>query len=304
MDGILAFLNSLDLPLRLAVFAGLAIVTHLLVITVRRIARQAFSSQQIRRHQKLRSIATLATSAVVFSLYFFAIGLILRELGVSLTAYLASASVVGLAIGFGSQGIVQDVVTGLTFIFSDLIDVGDLVEVSGQTGIVKAITMRFVELENAMGASVFIPNRTIGNVINYPRGYVRCIVDITLRGDAQNRSAIEATALRLMTIVQQQFPGILMTEPSSVGRIQFDAGKEILRIKFRIWPNREKPIETTYYQELVAEISRFDVDYKPWMVLISYEVEKRVAQATQAWLWRSRQDKRPGQSGGPASTGL
>lgn len=280
------FLNNLALPWRLAAFAGLAVATHLVVILVRQIAQRAFLSQQVSRHQKLRSIATLTTSALVFTLYFLAVGFILREFGVSLTAYLASASVVGLAIGFGSQGIVQDVVTGLTFIFSDLVDVGDLVEISGQTGIVKAITMRFVELGNAMGATVFIPNRTINNVINYPRGYVRCIVDITLRGDDASRDAIEATALRLMSQVQQQFPGIQMREPSSEGRIKFDAGKEILRIKFRIWPNREKPIETTYYQELISELKQIVPDYQPWMVSISYEVEKRVARAARKWLWQ------------------
>lgn len=280
------FLNNLALPWRLAAFAGLAVATHLVVILVRQVAQRAFLSQQVSRHQKLRSIATLTTSALVFTLYFLAVGFILREFGVSLTAYLASASVVGLAIGFGSQGIVQDVVTGLTFIFSDLVDVGDLVEISGQTGIVKAITMRFVELGNAMGATVFIPNRTINNVINYPRGYVRCIVDITLRGDDASRDAIEATALRLMSQVQQQFPGIQMREPSSEGRIKFDAGKEILRIKFRIWPNREKPIETTYYQELISELKQIVPDYQPWMVSISYEVEKRVARAARKWLWQ------------------
>jgi small conductance mechanosensitive channel len=278
-------LNNLALPWRLAAFAGIAVATHLLVILVRQLAQRAFLSQQVNRYQKLRSIATLTTSALVFSLYFLAVGFILREFGVSLTAYLASASVVGLAIGFGSQGIVQDVVTGLTFIFSDLVDVGDLVEISGQTGIVKAITMRFVELGNAMGATVFIPNRTINNVINYPRGYVRCIVDITLHGDEASRDAIEATALRLMSLVQQQFPGIQMREPSSEGRIKFDAGKEILRIKFRIWPNREKPIETTYYQELISELKQIVPDYQPWMVSISYEVEKRVARAASKWLW-------------------
>ncbi len=138
-----------------------------------------------------------------------------------------------------------------------------------------------------MGATVFIPNRTINNVINYPRGYVRCIVDITLRGDDANRDAIEATALRLMSLVQQQFPGIQMREPSSEGRIKFDAGKEILRIKFRIWPNREKPIETTYYQELISEIKQIIPDYQPWMVAISYEVEKRVVRAAKKWLWQS-----------------
>ncbi|MGB5331290.1 MAG: mechanosensitive ion channel domain-containing protein [Woeseiaceae bacterium] len=293
MEDLLTTINSAKLPWRLAAFAGLAIVTHLGVILVRQLASTAAVSRQVKRHQKLRSIATLLTSAVVFTLYFLAIGLILREFGVSLKAYLASASVVGLAIGFGSQGIVQDVVTGLTFIFSDLIDVGDLVQVSGQTGMVKAITMRFVELEDAMGAVVFIPNRTISNVTNYPRGYIRCIVDVTLRGDEERRIAIEAVALRQMNLLQQQFPRINLIPPSSEGRISLDAGKEILRVKFRIWPSRQQPIETTFLQELLAEITALDPEYKPWMVSISYEVEKRVVQTTHTWLWRKQRKKDP-----------
>ncbi len=285
MDEMLAFVKGLSLPARLTVFAGLAVATHVLVILIRQTARRVLSKASGRRFQKLRSIGTLLTSATVFTLYFLAIGLILRELGVSLTAYLASASVIGLAIGFGSQGVVQDVVTGLTFIFSDLVDVGDLVEVSGQTGIVKAITMRFVELENAMGARVFVPNRTISNVINYPRGYLRCLVDITLRGDAARQDAIEATAIRLMDTTRQQFPGIFVATPSSEGRHSFGESKTILRLKFRIWPNRQQPIETAFYQELLAELTREDPDYKPWMVAISFEAEARVERPVQSWLW-------------------
>jgi small conductance mechanosensitive channel len=293
LDDLLAQVNSLSLPWRLVAFAGLAVLTHIGVILVRQLASTATVSRRVRRHQKLRSIATLTASAVVFTLYFFALGLILREFGVSLKAYLASASVVGLAIGFGSQGIVQDVVTGLTFIFSDLIDVGDLVQVSGQTGMVKAITMRFVELEDAMGAIVFIPNRTISNVTNYPRGYIRCIVDVTLRGEDEQRDAIEAATLRQMNMFQQQFPGINLTTPSNEGRIRLDAGKEFLRVKFRIWPNRQQPIETTFLQELLAEITALDPSYKPWMVSISYEVEQKTVQTTHTWLWRAQRKKNP-----------
>ncbi|MGB5324978.1 MAG: hypothetical protein WBN40_06085, partial [Pseudomonadales bacterium] len=60
------------------------------------------------KYQKLRWIGTLATSAIVCSVYFVVPGLILHEFSVSLTSYLASASVIGLVIGFGFQGIVQD----------------------------------------------------------------------------------------------------------------------------------------------------------------------------------------------------
>lgn len=271
--------------LRVAAVAAIAVAVHLAVLLLRRLTRSVLHWGEDRRYRKLRSVATLATSIAVFVLYFLAGGLILREFGVSLTAYLASASVLGLAIGFGSQGVVQDVVTGLTFIFSDLVDVGDLVEISGQTGIVRSISMRFIELQNALGASVFIPNRTINNVINYPRGYLRCIVDVTLRGDEQARQSAEETALSLMSAAQEQFAGILMTEPSREGRLKLSSGKEVLRLKFRIWPNRGQPIETSYVQELVAELRRIDPEYQPWMIAVTYEVEKRASAPQQERIW-------------------
>lgn len=275
MEYIQTLMAEWPLYARISALAGLVVAVHFLVVVIRRLSRALLVKEKNRRYRKLRSVATLATSITMFVLYFLAIGLILREFGVSLTAYLASASVLGLAIGFGSQGVVQDVVTGLTFIFSDLVDVGDLVEISGQTGIVRSISMRFVELQNAMGASVFIPNRTINNVINYPRGYVRCIVDVTLRGDDESKKRVAETALVLMNGAREQFAGILMTEPSDEGRKTFSSGKEILRIKFRIWPNRGQPIETSFVQELTAELRRQDPEYQPWMIPVTYEVEKQ-----------------------------
>jgi small conductance mechanosensitive channel len=291
MDAAQTLIADWPIILRVAALVGIAALAHLFVVLIRRFSSALLHSVNDRRYRKLRSVGTLAMSVAMFIVYFLAFGLILREFGVSLTAYLASASVLGLAIGFGSQGVVQDVVTGLTFIFSDLVDVGDLVEISGQTGIVRSISMRFVELQNALGASVFIPNRTINNVINYPRGYVRCIVDVTLRGDEGAKQAAEARALSLMQAAYQQFPGILMTEPSSEGRLALGSGKEVLRLKFRIWPNRGQPIETTYVQELTAELRREDPDYQPWMIAVSYEVEKR-QQAPQQRLWPFTDTKR------------
>lgn len=290
MQAFVHYIGTAPTPIRLSFLLLFVIAVHVLVLAIKRVATKWMSRKVDRRYRKLKSISTLLTSVLMFALYFIAIGLVFRELNISLTAYFASASVIGLAIGFGSQGVVQDVVTGLTLIFSDLLDVGDLVEVSGQTGIVKAITMRFVRIENALGASVFIPNRTISNVTNYPRGYVRCTADVTLKGDAAAKDRAAAIAERLMAGVGQQFRGILITDPSVEGRLVFDSGKEILRLKFRIWPNRGGPIETTFCQELAAELKNLDPDYMPWMIAINYEVEvrKETIKAGSVWPWRRR----------------
>lgn len=284
-------MDSWPLALRIIAFAVLAVATHLLVLVIRRGSANILTAGSDREYRKLRSVGTLLTSVAIFALYFVAIGLILKEMGVSLTAYLASASVIGLAVGFGSQGVVQDVVTGLTFIFSDLLDVGDLVEISGQTGVVRGISMRFVQLQNAMGATVFIPNRSINNIVNYPSGYVRCIVDVTLRGDASERDTAAERAMTLMRSAQEQFPGIFLTEPSSEGRQTLASGREIIRIKFRIWPNRGQPIETSFVQELTAELQVRDPDYRSWMIAVTYEVEKRGRRAD-AGFWPLRRERR------------
>jgi len=106
-------MNALSTPLRIFIIAAIMVALHLMVILVRRISNKWMSSQVSAKLSKSRTISSLTTSALVFLIYFSALGLILSEFGVSLKAYLASAFILGLAIGFGSQGLVQDVVNGL-----------------------------------------------------------------------------------------------------------------------------------------------------------------------------------------------
>ncbi|MCG2776799.1 MAG: mechanosensitive ion channel family protein, partial [Desulfobacterales bacterium] len=103
------FMNALGGPVRILIIAAVMVGLHLMVILVRRISNKWLSSKVSAKVSKSRTISSLTTSALVFFLYFSAFGLILSEFGVSLKAYLASASILGLAIGFGSQGLVQDV---------------------------------------------------------------------------------------------------------------------------------------------------------------------------------------------------
>lgn len=275
-----SLLVQLNYPIRILVILAIVVGAHLAVVVVKVLAARLMSVLPRASFAKTRSLASLLTSVVIFGLYFAAIGLVLTELGVSLKAYLASASVVGLAIGFGSQGLIQDVVTGLTLIFSDLIDLDDMVEISGQTGLVQKIGMRFTVIKNHLGAEVYIPNRTITNVVNYPRGYVRCIVDITVSKEPAKRKQMLETIAPILTATFEQFPGIFITPPSSEGLIKTKSGKKFLRVKFRIWPGRGAPLETTLKQEIVQSLKELDPDYAEWMVSVTYEVEEKVIPLT------------------------
>jgi small conductance mechanosensitive channel len=272
-----ALFSHLSYPIRILLIIAAVIVVHLLVLILRRLSRRIMIALPRSSFAKVRTISSLLTSIVIFIFYFSAVGLVLKEFGVSLTAYLASASVLGLAIGFGSQGLVQDVVTGLTLIFSDLVDIDDMVEISGQTGVVETISMRFLVLKNHLGAQVFIPNRTITSVINYRRGYVRCLVDITLPGQKEVAEQMLLKVTPIITSAFEQFPGIFITQPSPEGQFKTLSGKEFFRFKFRIWPGRGSVLETILKQEIVQSLKELDPAYADWMVAVNYEVEKKSA---------------------------
>ena len=266
---------DLGTPLRILLALVLLAIVHLVVHLVRRAGYRMLSAEALKRWSKLRTVAGLVTSIAIFTLYFGTIGLVLGEFGVSLTAYLASASIIGLAIGFGSQGVVQDVVTGLTVILSDLFHVGDLVEISGQTGIVQNIGMRFTTLLNPLGASVYIPNRTLTNVIIYPRGYVRCFADIGVSAEPELQQRMLARIDEITRGFVEQYRGILRAEPEIEPVATTPSGRAFARIKFRIWPGRNPPIEGIFRNEVVEALKAMNPDYADWMVSINNEISER-----------------------------
>jgi small conductance mechanosensitive channel len=202
-----------------------------------------------------------------------AFGIILKEMGISLTAYIASASVIGLAVGFGTQGVIQDVITGLTIVFSDLIDVGELVEVNGVTGVVKSINMRFIEIEDHLGAKAYIPNRTVTKVVNYPKGYISCTIDYTLTEKEIANDDLIRLVDNLIQSTKEQNETVFRGSISTYNNKETATGKQYTRIKMRIWPGRGSIIETTFKQELLATLKEYNPDYKDWMVTLNYEVE-------------------------------
>ena len=254
---------------------GIAVCVHIIVRLIRKLHTYISTVKLHASLAKTRTLAGLAASVSIFSVYFVAAGVVLSEFGVSLTAYFASASIIGVAVAFGSQGMVQDIVSGLTVIITDLYEVDDMVEIAGQAGIVKSITMRFTVIENAMGAEVFIPNRSINNVINFPKGYLRCIADITLSEDNDVAEQQKRLIQSILDSTYEQYPGIFRRPPGIEGIKTASTGRTYMRAKFRIWPGRGGPIESHFKQEVLQTMKSTDANYADWMISINYEVEHK-----------------------------
>lgn len=266
---------------RLVLIVGLAVLVHLMVKAIRNLSEWLINKSHaqksalgfVTQQPKFITFIQLIANGVTFIMYFFAMGLVLEEFGVNLTGYLASASIIALAISFGSQGLVQDVVIGLTLIFSDTMDVGDMVEITGTTSVVgrvEEIGLRFTTLRNFYNQVVFIPNRTIANVSRFPHGGMFAYADIQIPMDADQSKAVQ-TVENIAKGMWMQFGAIILSEPM-IGKVEAapGGGWKFLRVHFKIWPGQGNLIETTFRQQMVSAMKAFDPNYAEWQVPVTY----------------------------------
>ena len=276
-------LGNMSPYMRIILIIGLMVVTHYTVKIIRRFSRylllikvdrKATTEVSLsRRYPKLATIITLLVSAGTFSIYFVAVGMILREFKISLTTYFASATVIGLAVGFGLQGFVQDLVMGLTLIFSDALNIGDVVKLGDEIGRIDTIGLRFTALINLHGQRILIPNRNIAVISRFRGGCIRAYVDIQVPQGTEEKDmsrAIQAIAEGMYN----QHKSIILGTPEIFGIKDVKEGQwRYLRVKVKLWPGQTSIIEGTFKERVIQELKKYDGDYASWMVTITYKVE-------------------------------
>ncbi|WP_242665625.1 mechanosensitive ion channel domain-containing protein [Limimaricola soesokkakensis] len=131
------------------------------------------------------TLLTLLRNAFAIALLIFTLMFALAEIGLDIGPLLASAGVLGLAIGFGAQKLVQDIITGVFIQFENAMNVGDVVTVGGTTGVVEKLTVRSVSLRDVQGTFHIIPFSSVDMVSNFMRdfSYFVCDMGIAYRED-------------------------------------------------------------------------------------------------------------------------
>lgn len=127
-----------------------------------------------------RTLLVLLHNALTIAIIVVTLMVVLSELGLNIGPLLASAGVIGLAIGFGAQKLVQDIITGIFIQLEGAIDVGDVVSVAGISGVVERLTIRSVSLRDSEGSYHVVPFSTVAAVTNYMRGHSFALVDVTV----------------------------------------------------------------------------------------------------------------------------
>ena len=162
----------------------MAVVVILAGILIVRLGKMIIS-RLIRRRSKKKGISTrtdtirsIVSSLFGYVMYFLIVAIVLSIFGVDLGSILAAAGVVGIAIGFGAQTLVKDIISGLFIWGEGNLAVGDLVSINDLTGTVESISIRTTVMRNYNGNLYTIPNGDIRTVTNMSRGFRRAIVQV------------------------------------------------------------------------------------------------------------------------------
>ncbi|EDL65049.1 mechanosensitive ion channel family protein [Bacillus sp. SG-1] len=139
---------------------------------------------------RAQTLESLAKNIFAYVLIFIFFVTILQIFGIEVTAILAGAGIIGLAVGFGAQGLVSDVVTGFFILLEKQVDVGDYVTTGSFSGIVEAVGLRTTQIRSFDGTLNFVPNREITSLSNHSRGNMRALVDIGISYDDDIDKAI------------------------------------------------------------------------------------------------------------------
>ena len=183
----------LHVPRILVILIVAGVLTRLLGLLTRKL--QDFSRRNALpsgiRATQLRTLASIIQSVGGFVIFFFALLQILDDVGIDVKPFLASAGIVGLAVGFGAQTLVKDVINGFFIIIDNIYDLGDLVKIAGVQGTVEQMSLRMTVLRDDTGAVHSVPNSEIKIVSNMTRDWAQVALHVSVDYSESSDRVIE-----------------------------------------------------------------------------------------------------------------
>ncbi len=260
----LAWLGS-DAGQRLVSAASTIIVTIVVAVIVweavnggieRYLARTDTTGRPVARSARARTLLPLLRNVLTFVLVLVVAMIVLSQVGVQVAPLIAGAGVLGVAIGFGSQKLVQDVITGAFILFEDTLAVGDTVTIGDHSGVVEGMTIRTMRLRSGTGELHTLPFSSVTTVINQSRGFANFpfSIGVSYRDDADAAMAV----MREVGEDLRKDPlwGPELGAPIEVfGIDKFTDLAVMISGQIRTMPGRQVPVGREYYRRLKR---RFD----------------------------------------------
>jgi small-conductance mechanosensitive channel len=211
---------------------------------------------QTRRVQRAKTMGDLLKSVITGVLVAIFGTMVLDQVGVNIAPIIASAGIIGIALGFGAQSLVKDFLSGVFMIFEDQYGVGDVVDVGEATGTVEAVSLRVTRLRDLDGTVWYVPNGEILRVGNKSQNWSRAVVDVGVGYDEDI-----ARARRVLTEVahdlwdDEDYRSVIIEQPEVTGVEALNPDAITLRVLVKTAPLEQWAVARELRQRIKA---RFD----------------------------------------------
>ncbi|WP_419181328.1 mechanosensitive ion channel family protein [Fictibacillus nanhaiensis] len=212
----------------------------------------------------------LLDNVASYVIYFVAILTVLTEFGVDIKAILAGAGVVGLAIGFGAQSLVKDIITGFFIIFENQFSVGDTVRITNFEGTVEEIGLRTTKIKSWTGELHILPNSSITEVTNFSVHNSIAVVDLSIAYEED----IDKAQNIIQDVVKNAKPNYpeMVKEPEVLGVQMLGASEVVIRVTAEVLPMTHFKIARELRKTLKHELERAGIEI-PYPKMVTYQKE-------------------------------
>ena len=208
-----------------------------------------------RRRQRAKTIGSVLKSLATFVIYGLAFILVLGELGIDLGPIIASAGIIGVAIGFGAQNLVKDFLSGIFMMVEDQYGVGDVVDIGSAVGTVEAVGLRITTLRDLKGTVWYVRNGEVLRVGNSSQGFAVAVVDVPLGYTADVERATTVLAKAASEAAESETLRENVLEPPEMLGVESVTPEGIeLRLTVKVRPGKQWAVQRALRAQLLAAL--------------------------------------------------
>jgi small-conductance mechanosensitive channel len=187
--------------------------------------------------QRAKTLASVMSNLITWSLLLFAAGSVLGELGIAVGALVASAGILGAALGFGAQSLVRDLISGLFIIFEDQFGVGDSVDLGEANGVIENVGLRVTQVRDVNGVLWYVRNGEIVRVGNHSQGWSRVVLDIPFSYNVKIDKAQDAILEAATELFKDNsFAKRMLSKPEVWGIQSITGDQVVIRLVQQVGP--------------------------------------------------------------------
>jgi moderate conductance mechanosensitive channel len=203
--------------------------------------RGAVNREEAAARRRLQTLSATLRGIAQTVILFIGLMTSLVQLGINITPILASAGVLGIAIGLGAQSLIKDFFAGLLILLEDQFSVGDTVKIAETTGTVEQLTLRVTRVRALDGSLTIIPNGSVGAVVNYSKGWSRVVLDIEVdyKEDVDRAMRVMLETAKRM---KEEIPADVIEEPAMLGVDKLGSTSVTLRLLMKTGANKQADV--------------------------------------------------------------